>query len=102
MAEQGSLLSCDAVRWADPDAIPPWVEVALVDAEGRTWLFHDKVPIFAWDNEPTSSTTFPMKTAIRVHVLDRGEFVRVSTDPDGVESTEGVREFVVRADQLRA
>lgn len=79
-----------------------------MDASGRVHKFIDKVPIFSCDDlDSTSELPKPGQIACTVLAHWRDEqgraVTRVTTDkPDGVESTEGLLEFVVLADQLSA
>ncbi|MEV0269256.1 hypothetical protein AB0H43_10795 [Hamadaea sp. NPDC050747] len=42
------------------DGWPPWVKARLVDADGRTWHFHEKMPTLFTDDEPTEATPLPV------------------------------------------
>jgi hypothetical protein len=82
---------------------PGWVACDLLDAEGRRHVFIDKVPIFTIEPLDAGSG-YPKPGMVRCEVLKRWqdekglELVRVSTTSrDGVESTEGLREFTVFA-----
>jgi hypothetical protein len=71
-------LRATALRWISDEPQPGWVEVELVDADGRRWLVHDKPPIVAEPPNgflPTSS--YPMPTLIPCHVVSR------QSSPDG-------------------
>jgi len=85
---------------------PPIVACELVDAAGSHHTFIDKVAGFSSQWLPADSA-YPQPGTIRCHVLahwqdDTGRrLVRVSTErPDGIESTEGVSEFVVLSSQI--
>ncbi|MFG3708476.1 hypothetical protein ACGF7U_27595 [Micromonospora sp. NPDC047670] len=43
MAHEERFLRCEVVAWVSQD-FPGWVRVRLVDADGRSWFFVDKVP----------------------------------------------------------
>ena len=98
-------LSVKIVRWVD-DSQPGWVECELLDASGLVHKFIDKVPIVTCD-DLDSTNEFPQPGQIACTVLaqwrdEQGRALsRVTTDkPHGVESTEGLSEFVVLSDQL--
>jgi hypothetical protein len=85
---------------------PPIVACELVDANGRTHTFIDKVWIFA--NEPfDEATDYPQPGNIRCEILSsrqdeaHPQLVRIRL-ADGVESSEGLTEFAVRVYQLEA
>lgn len=93
------------MRFVD-DHQPGWVECEFIDAEGRKHRFVDKVPIFSAEDLDAAGT-YPRVGVIAGEVVARWkdaqgrELVRVTTvRPDGVESTEGLSEFVVPAAQL--
>src|SRR5262249_13899900 len=93
-------LCVQIVRFVDEHQ-PGWVECVFTDAEGRKHKFVDKVPIFSSDDLDERSV-YPRAGGARCEVLTRWndadgrELVRVTTArPDGVESTEGLSEFVV-------
>ena len=71
-------------------------------------MFIDKVPIFTIELLDAGSD-YPKPGMVRCKVLKRWQvqkglkLVRVSTtSPDGVESTEGLREFTVLAKLIRS
>jgi hypothetical protein len=66
-------LRCVAVRWVSDEPPPGWVEVLLTDADGRTWQFFDKPPIFDATGSLTSSSSFPAPVAMRVRVIEEAE-----------------------------
>jgi hypothetical protein len=93
------------VRFVDPDQ-PGWVECEFVDALGRTHVLRDKVPIFtaedlwAGDNYPQPGFA-PCEILTRWRDHAERELVRITTAmPCGIESNEGLSEFVVLADAL--
>lgn len=93
------------VRFVD-DQQPGWVECVFVDAEERKHTFVDKVPIFSTECLDAFSK-YPLWGCAACEVVERWkdahgkELVRVTTArPDGIESTEGLSEFVVLAAQL--
>jgi hypothetical protein len=95
------------VRFLDPHN-PGLVECKLVDAEGFAHTFIDKVPIFTTDLLDAQSV-YPQPGSVRCRIMSRSEdlegmpLVRISTLwPDGIESSEGVSEFVIRPNQILA
>jgi len=98
-------LTVQIVRFVDDDQ-PGWVACEFVDAEGRRHELIDKVPIFS-DVMLDETSTYPQAGVARCTILGRWsdvnsrELVRVSTvKPDGIESTEGLSEFVVLSSQV--
>ena len=98
-------LAVQIVRFVD-DHQPGWVEFEFVDAEGRQHKFIDKIVIFTADLL-NSGSAYPQSGGVRSEVLAewrdaRGrQLVRVSTArPEGIDSTDGVSEFVVPTTQL--
>jgi len=99
------LLRCEIVHWLSTDPLPGWVEARLVDAHGRTWLFHDKPPIFS--AELSASDALPVEGVIACEVIaadeTTGATVTVDTSaPWGIEATDGTTTFTVSAEQLLA
>jgi hypothetical protein len=95
-------ITVQIVRFVD-ESQPRWVECELVDANGRRHLIIDKVPIFTLDDLRAESK-YPVPGIVRCEVLrkykdERGrEVVHVSTaQPWGIESTEGLSEFILPA-----
>ena len=93
------------VRYVD-DNQPGWVECELFDADGRRHLFIEKVPVLTLDDLRPDSK-YPVPGIIRCEVLrnyrDEGgrELVHVRTEkPWGIESTEGLSEFILPASVL--
>jgi hypothetical protein len=93
------------VRFVE-DAFPGWVACVFEDAEGPRHELIDKVPIFS-DVMLDETSTYPQAGAARCTILGRWsdvnsrELVRVSTvKPDGIESTQGLSEFVVLSSQV--
>lgn len=98
-------VACQVVRWVADDPQPGFVEAELVDCDGRSWLFRDKVSIFGAELNPESE--YPLSASIRCEVLERetvaggGEVVTISTvRPDGLDSV-GVTEFRVSATSVK-
>lgn len=93
------------MRYVD-DHYPGWVACELVDASGRRHSLVDKVPVFTTENLDAQSP-YPLPGAVACEVVARWEdddgrqLVRIDTvRPFGIESTEGITEFVVAADQV--
>ena len=98
-------LAVQIMRFVD-NAQPGWVACEFEDAEGRRHELIDKVPIFS-DVMLDETSTYPQAGGARCTILDRWsdvnsrELVRVSTvKPDGIESIEGLSEFVVLSSQV--
>ena len=98
-------LALTIVRWVD-DYQPGIVACEFVDADGRRHTLIDKVPMFSTDALDATST-YPLWGAVRCTVLRRWtdalgrELLRISTaEPDAVESTEELQEFVVSKKQV--
>ena len=45
VAQEERFLRCEVVAWVSQE-FPGWVRVRLVDADGKSWFFVDKVPVF--------------------------------------------------------
>ena len=93
-------LQCVAARWVADEPQPGWVEVLMTDAEGRTWRFFDKPPIFDATGTLASGSNYPVPVTVRVRVIDEGEALTVSTEPAGVASEEGQTVFRVTSSQV--
>jgi len=85
---------------------PGWVECVLVDAAGALHTFIEKVPILT-TKDLDSCSTYPCQGSIDCHVLAQwhgangAELSRIDTSkPWGVESTNGITEFIVSNSQL--
>lgn len=88
------------------EGFPGWVACEFVDVEGRNHTLVDKVPLFSTEDLDATSL-YPQLGTVRCEILTQmkdtqgREVVRLTTArPDGVESTEGLSEFVVFASQL--
>lgn len=92
----------EIVRFVE-ECQPNIVEARFSDSEGRCHTFIDKSAIFSTDWSLDEATKYPQPGVIRCQILARWqapagpELVRVTTE---VESTEGVSEFVVLANQV--
>jgi hypothetical protein len=98
-------VSIKIVRFIDDDQ-PGWVACELMDASGYTHTLVDKVPIFTIASLDANSL-YPQPGFIACEVISRwqdGEgrqLVRINTaKPFGVDSDEGVTEFVVLSEQI--
>jgi hypothetical protein len=105
--EELSQLAVKIVRFVN-DAFPGSGACVLEDAEGRRHELIDKVPVLS-DVMLDETSTCPQGSGVRCTILGRWtdinsrQLVRVSTGkPDGVESTEGLLEFVVLSSQVSA
>jgi hypothetical protein len=84
---------------------PIWLEAALVDINGKRWIFIDKAPIFFTDyvltNPPVDAT---MRCSVVKNYFDSSnrEVYIISTEtPDHIEDQEtGCSEFYVYKEQL--
>lgn len=92
----------EIVRFVE-ECQPNIVEARFSDSEGRCHTFVDKSAIFSTDWSLDEATKYPQPGVIRCQILARWqvpagpELVRVTTE---VESTEGLSEFVVLANQV--
>src|ERR671922_2785040 len=97
-------LAVRIVRFVD-DRFPGWVECQFADADGRVHTLVDKFPIFTAEMLDANSQ-YPRSGDVQCEVLSRsqdarrGELVRIRMP--GIESTEGLSEFVVLSTQLSA
>ena len=99
-------LRVEIVRLVD-DHFPGFVACEFVDSDDRRHTLIDKAPMFSSDALDATST-YPLRGAVRCTVLrrwtdDQGrELLSISTaEPDAVESTEGLQEFVVSKNQVK-
>jgi len=94
---------CRIDRWVSDEPQPGLVEAQITDVHGHVWNFIDKSAIFSSD-VLTETTEYPRPGVIRCEVIE-GDVL-----PNGaaatlistieVESTEGERQFLVRADEV--
>jgi hypothetical protein len=97
-------LAVQIVRFVDVVPQPGTVACELVDAKNQRHVFIDKVPIFSVIDLDDCST-YPQRGVLRCEVIarwrdaDGRDLVRV-TARDGVESSEGLSEFVVLATKI--
>ncbi|MDG4826845.1 hypothetical protein O7635_33780 [Asanoa sp. WMMD1127] len=62
-------VGCSAIRWVDDEPQPGWVEVSILDADGRDLRFFDKPPIFDADGVLTRETDYPVPLTVECTVL---------------------------------
>ena len=98
-------LKVTIVRFVD-EWQPGWVECEFEDAERRKHKVIDKVPIFTSD-QLSAETTYPVPGTMPCEIRARWrdtlgrDLARISiANPLDDQSTEGLSEFVVLADQL--
>jgi hypothetical protein len=106
MTREITQLIVEIVRFVD-NYQPGIVAGEFVDADGYRHTVIDKVPYFSSEDLDADSK-YPQQGAVRCVVLNRWrdsrerELFRVSTDPWGIESTEGLSEFTVLRTQISA
>ena len=95
------------VRFVD-DHQPGWVACEFIDAEGHSCTIVDKVPVLSSEDLDAGSA-YPRPGRVGCEVVarwrdpDGRELLRISTsEPWGIESTQGVSEFVVLANQVES
>ncbi len=98
-------ISVEILRIVD-NSFPGWVKCRLIDAQGRAHLFVEKIPIVTRETLGDDNQ-YPRPGEIACEVQSEWKdavghsFARVGTTrPDGVESTAGLSEFVIRSSQL--
>src|SRR5215469_8147149 len=95
-------LHVEIVRFVE-ECQPNIVEARFSDSEGHAHVFVDKSAIFSTDWGLDVTTSYPQPGVLRCQVSARWrvpagpDLVRVTTE---IESTEGISEFVVLANQL--
>jgi hypothetical protein len=100
-------LAVRIVRFVD-EYQPGWVACEFVDAAGHSHTIIDKVPMLT-NEHLDGASTYPKPGGVGCEVVarwrdtDGRELVRVSTaKPWSIESTKGLSEFVVLAEQLES
>ena len=100
-------LAVEIVRFVE-DYFPGIVVCEFIDADDRRHTFIDKIPIFTDNFLLDANSKYPQQGSIRCTVLSRGsdargrQLVSISTaQPDSVESTGALEEFVVLGTQVR-
>jgi hypothetical protein len=86
----------------DYDHFPGWVKCKLVDAHGDEHVFIEKSPLVCanWDQSPRAAY---LDCIVQRTMLSESNHIvlHVSSEkPWGIESTDGLTEFVVTEDQL--
>src|SRR5262249_39705387 len=98
-------LSVQIVRFVNKEPQPGAVACEFVDAYGQRHTLIDKTAIFSAEDLDASSR-YPRVGSAVCEILARWkdvsgrEFVRITTDTYGIESTEGLSEFVVLSTQI--
>lgn len=99
-------LRVEIVCFVSAQTQPGVVECELIDAEGRKHSFVDKVPIFSL-NDLDDNSSYRALGVVGCEELARWqdpsgrELMKVTTRRDGVESKEGLSEFVVLRHQVQ-
>ena len=100
-------LSVEIVRYVD-DHQPGWVECRFRDAAGCWYIFDEKVPIVT-KVYLSRDSDYPQSGTIECEVLEvwtDGEgrsLSKIDTSrPSGIESREGLKQFVVLSELLRS
>ena len=97
-------IEIEITRFVD-DHWPGFVECALIDAHGRKHLFIEKVPVVTL-SDLDSNSIYPTAGILGCELVKgstepRTDIISVSTtNPWGIESTQGLFDFDVRPDQL--
>lgn len=86
---------------------PGFVECSLMDANGTTHLFVEKIPVVAAE-QLWKESNYPVPGFIACHIEEevdgdnREGLVLVNTQlPRGIESTKGTTRFLVRPSQVQ-
>lgn len=98
-------ISIQIERFVDDDQ-PGFVECRLVDADGRSHMFIEKLPVVTSLNL-WSDSSYPQAGTIACEIESESvdvagrKLAQVNTErPWGVESTEGVSRFLVLSSQV--
>src|ERR1700692_4014306 len=97
-------LRVSIIRFVDEHQ-PGFVECEFTDANGTVHTLVDKVPVFSLE-DLWNDSVYPQPGFARCEVLarsqdSRGQLARVTiAKPDGLESMNGLSEFVVLESQL--
>lgn len=93
------------VRYVD-DAFPGWVESEFLDAYGKLHVLRDKAPVFS-EAELAPDSDYPCQGVAACEVVshwldEQGRaLVRITTGrPYGIESVQGLSDFVVLSAQI--
>lgn len=89
----------EATRWVD-DAFPGFVEVVIVDADGRRWVTVDKAPVLGDDNL-TADARYPRITRVPCEVVSEAVDGRVMVSLlHGIAMDGGETRFTVDAGSI--
>jgi hypothetical protein len=101
----GVKLKLQILRYVD-DHFPGWVECEFTDAERQHHTVVDKVPIVS-EESLGPEDEYPKRGTVRCEILERWhdsdgrDLSRITIErPDGVETKEGVSEFIVLSSQV--
>ncbi len=101
------LLAVQIIQFVD-ESQPGWVRAEFLDAAGLKHRVVEKVPVIT-DKDLWIDSEYPCSGAIGCKILeafkdDEGrKVVRISTQvPWGIESSDGISEFTVLAEQVSA
>lgn len=92
-------VKCEVVRWVSNEPQPGWVEGKLVDAQGATWRFFDKPPIFT-SEAIDASTELPVDGKLRCRIVDEhvsGDRAQVEVETIDVDADDGQNHFILDA-----
>jgi hypothetical protein len=95
-----------AVAWVSDEPIPGLVKVELTDADGKTWEFIDKAPMFDPEEILKPDSHYPVEISLACSRLSEpgtGEdSVLISTaHPWGLETVDGNSDFWIEASRIR-
>ena len=99
-------LAVQIVRFLGYEPQPGVVACEFVDAENRSHRIIDKIPIFTADLALDERSPYPLSGFLRCEVVGMlqdssgRKLVRISTRRDGVESIDGMSEFLVLPTQV--
>ncbi len=102
MSNDTRYLAVQIVRFVD-ESFPGWVECQFTDAAGRVHTLVEKYPIVTAETLDADSH-YPQPGEVQCEVLNRSQDARgrklVRISMPGIETTEGLSEFVVADDGL--
>ena len=98
-------IAVEVTRFVDT-AFPGWVEFVLLDANGATWTFVDKVPVIG-AGELSEASKYPRPATIECEIVaepseaQAAGLVTIDTSrPWGIEAKDGTSRFLVRQSQV--
>jgi hypothetical protein len=98
-------LAVQIMKFVDADQ-PGWVACVFTDAQRRNHTLVDKIPVFT-TSDLDSGSQYPQTGVADCQIISRyrdsegGQLARIDTNKAfGIESTQGLSEFVVLAIQL--